>query len=314
MLERIRELAIPPAWEDVWVCPYPMGHIQATGADAAGRKQYRYHDLWRERRDREKFESMEEFARALPRLRKRVAKDLARDGMPRERVLACATRLLDRGFFRIGSEDYAEENDTYGIATMGKRHVTVDGRRGDLRLRVEGRQAPAPGLRRPEGGRGGDRAEAPARRRRGAAGVARGPALGRREVTRRERVREGGRRARVLGQGLPHLERHRAGRRGAVGVRRGRDRLEDRRASARRRARSRRQPATWATRRPSAARRTSIRGCSTASTAGSRSAACCRSWPRTPARGPTSRAAWRAPCWTCSPATATTRVGRGPRA
>ena len=125
VLERIRELAIPPAWEDVWVCPYPMGHIQATGSDVAGRKQYRYHDLWRERRDREKFESMEEFARALPRLRRRVAKDLSTDGMTRERVLACATRLLDRGFFRIGSEDYAEENDTYGIATMGKRHVTV---------------------------------------------------------------------------------------------------------------------------------------------------------------------------------------------
>ena len=126
VLERIRELAIPPAWEDVWFCPYPMGHIQATGSDVAGRKQYRYHDLWRERRDREKFESMEEFARALPRLRKRVAKDLSADGMPRERVLACAARLLDRGFFRIGSEDYAEENDTYGIATMGKRHVTVN--------------------------------------------------------------------------------------------------------------------------------------------------------------------------------------------
>jgi DNA topoisomerase I len=125
VLERIRELAIPPAWEDVWVCPYPLGHIQATGIDAAGRKQYRYHDLWRERRDREKFESMTSFARALPRLRRRVAKDLALDGTPRDKVLACAVRLLDLGFFRIGSEDYAEENDTYGIATMQKRHVTV---------------------------------------------------------------------------------------------------------------------------------------------------------------------------------------------
>jgi DNA topoisomerase IB len=125
VLERIRELAIPPAWEDVWICPYPMGHIQATGIDAAGRKQYRYHDRWRERRDAEKFESMVRFARALPKLRRRVAKDLARTGMPREKVLACAVRLLDRGFFRIGSEDYAEENDTYGIATMQKRHVTV---------------------------------------------------------------------------------------------------------------------------------------------------------------------------------------------
>ena len=127
VLERIRELAIPPAWEDVWICPYPMGHIQATGIDAAGRKQYRYHDRWRERRDAEKFESMIRFARCLPQLRERVAKDLRRQGMPRDKVLACAVRLLDRGFFRIGSEDYAEENDTYGIATMGKRHVTVTG-------------------------------------------------------------------------------------------------------------------------------------------------------------------------------------------
>jgi DNA topoisomerase-1 len=127
VIDRIRELAIPPAWEDVWICPYPLGHIQATGTDVAGRKQYRYHDLWRERRDREKFESMTAFARALPRLRRRVAGDLAKDGMPRDKVLACAVRLLDLGFFRIGSEDYAEENDTYGIATMQRRHVTVSG-------------------------------------------------------------------------------------------------------------------------------------------------------------------------------------------
>jgi DNA topoisomerase IB len=127
VVERIRELAIPPAWEDVWICPFPNGHIQATGTDAAGRKQYRYHDHWRERRDREKFEEMESFARALPRLRRQVERDLAREGMPRDKVLAAATRLLDRGFFRIGSEDYAEENDTYGLATMQKRHVTVSG-------------------------------------------------------------------------------------------------------------------------------------------------------------------------------------------
>ncbi|MET0615933.1 MAG: DNA topoisomerase IB [Thermoleophilaceae bacterium] len=127
VLERIQELAIPPAWEDVWVCPYPMGHIQATGTDAAGRKQYRYHDKWRERRDAEKFEEMIDFARALPRLRERVAKDLRKRGMPRDKVLAAAMRLLDLGFFRIGSENYAEENDTYGIATMRKRHVKVSG-------------------------------------------------------------------------------------------------------------------------------------------------------------------------------------------
>ena len=127
VVERIQELAIPPAWEEVWICPYPMGHIQATGIDAAGRKQYRYHDKWRERRDAEKFEEMIDFARALPRLRERVAKDLRKRGMPREKVLAAAMRLLDRGFFRIGSENYAEENDTYGIATMRKRHVKISG-------------------------------------------------------------------------------------------------------------------------------------------------------------------------------------------
>jgi DNA topoisomerase I len=125
VLARIRELAIPPAWEEVWICPYPMGHIQATGVDAAGRKQYRYHDRWRERRDAEKFESMGRFAAALPKLRRRVARDLARDGMPREKALACAVRLLDRGFFRIGSEDYAEENDTYGVATLRREHAQV---------------------------------------------------------------------------------------------------------------------------------------------------------------------------------------------
>jgi DNA topoisomerase IB len=125
-LERIRALAIPPAWREVWISAHPMGHIQATGIDVAGRKQYRYHDAWREHRDREKFDSMLEFAAALPRLRRRVAKDLRRDDLSRERVLACATRLLDRGFFRIGSESYAEENDTYGLATIRKEQVTVN--------------------------------------------------------------------------------------------------------------------------------------------------------------------------------------------
>ena len=140
VIERIRELAIPPAWEDVWICPYPMGHIQATGTDAAGRKQYRYHDRWRERRDREKFDSMVRFAQSLPKLRDRVAGDLALEGMPKDKALACAVRLMDRGFFRIGSEDYAEENDTYGIATMGKRHVTVSDDEITFDYEAKGRQ------------------------------------------------------------------------------------------------------------------------------------------------------------------------------
>jgi DNA topoisomerase I len=127
VIERIRALAIPPAWEEVWICTDPLGHIQATGVDMRGRKQYRYHDLWRERRDRQKFESMVEFARSLPKLRDRVQRDLRKRRISRERVLACAVRLLDRGFFRIGSEDYAEENETYGLATMRKHHVAVNG-------------------------------------------------------------------------------------------------------------------------------------------------------------------------------------------
>ncbi len=131
LLERIAELAVPPAWKDVWICPYPMGHIQATGVDAAGRKQYLYHQRWRERRDQEKFDSMIRFARALPRMRRQAAADLTVDGYPRRRVLACAVRLLDRGFFRIGSEGYAEDNGSYGLATMRREHVS-EGEHGEL--------------------------------------------------------------------------------------------------------------------------------------------------------------------------------------
>jgi DNA topoisomerase I len=126
-LERIRSLAIPPAWKDVWICPDPWGHLQAVGVDAAGRKQYLYHERWRTRRDQAKFGHMLMFARALPELRRGVARDLRQREMTRERVLGCAVRLLDRGFFRIGSESYAEENQTYGLATLQKRHVRVSG-------------------------------------------------------------------------------------------------------------------------------------------------------------------------------------------
>jgi DNA topoisomerase I len=124
-LERIRELAIPPAWKEVWVCPDPLGHIQATGLDAAGRKQYLYHDRWHARAAARKFGSMREFAASLPKLRRAVKRDLARPGASRERALACAVRLLDLGFFRIGGEEYAEENESYGIATVRREHVSI---------------------------------------------------------------------------------------------------------------------------------------------------------------------------------------------
>jgi DNA topoisomerase IB len=124
-LERIRSLGIPPAWEKVWICPDPLGHIQATGYDAAGRKQYLYHDRWQRRAAERKFEGMRRFAAALPRLRRTAARDLRRDGVPRERALACAVRLLDLGFFRVGGEEYAEANESYGIATVLREHVTI---------------------------------------------------------------------------------------------------------------------------------------------------------------------------------------------
>ncbi len=125
-LLRIKELAIPPAWQDVWICPDPMGHLQATGIDAAGRKQYLYHSRWRELRDRQKFEHMVDFAHALPRLRRRVLTELRRgDELGRTRVLACAIRLLDVGLFRIGSEEYADDEGGVGLATVMRRNVKV---------------------------------------------------------------------------------------------------------------------------------------------------------------------------------------------
>jgi DNA topoisomerase I len=127
-LLRIKALAIPPAWEQVWICPDPLGHLQATGVDAAGRKQYLYHPRWREMRDRQKFAHMVQFAAALPKLRARVLKTL-RDGdeLDHDRVLSCAVRLLDVGLFRIGSEEYADDDGGTGLATVRKENVTVSG-------------------------------------------------------------------------------------------------------------------------------------------------------------------------------------------
>jgi DNA topoisomerase I len=123
-LERIRSLAIPPAWEDVWICADERGHLQATGTDAAGRRQYLYHPDWRTQRDRAKFRRIEGFAEALPTLRDHVARDIGRRGYPRERILACSVRLLDRGLFRVGTEDYVS-NGSFGLATLRREHVVV---------------------------------------------------------------------------------------------------------------------------------------------------------------------------------------------
>jgi DNA topoisomerase-1 len=125
-LARIKSLVIPPAWTDVWICPFPNGHIQAVGLDARGRRQYIYHPRWRIRRDHAKFDRMVAFARALPDLRSSVDELLAcREDLSRDRVLACAVRLLDEGFFRVGGERYAKENSHFGLATVLKSHVVL---------------------------------------------------------------------------------------------------------------------------------------------------------------------------------------------
>jgi DNA topoisomerase IB len=127
VVARIKALAIPPAWTDVWICPDPCGHIQATGLDDRGRRQYRYHDDWRAARDRAKHDRMIELARALPRLRRRLRRDLSGEGVGRERVLAGAVRLLELGLFRVGGEGYADDNGSYGLATLRKGHVRAQG-------------------------------------------------------------------------------------------------------------------------------------------------------------------------------------------
>src|SRR5882757_11163555 len=125
VLARIEALVIPPAWKDVWISPHPNGHIQAVGTDVAGRRQYLYHEQWQEERAEEKFDRVLELSRQLPAWRAHIADDLKTTGLTRDRILALALHLLDRGYFRAGGEQYAEENDSYGIATLQREHVTV---------------------------------------------------------------------------------------------------------------------------------------------------------------------------------------------
>jgi DNA topoisomerase I len=134
-LARIRALAIPPAWKDVCIATHESAHLQATGRDARGRKQYRYHSRWREFRDEVKYARMADFARMLPRIRARVRRDLAREGLPREKVLATVVRLLETTFVRIGNEEYARENASFGLTTLRERQVRVNGARLEFRFR-----------------------------------------------------------------------------------------------------------------------------------------------------------------------------------
>ena len=134
-LLRMKRVAIPPAWTDVWICPSPNGHIQATGRDARGRKQYRYHERWREVRDENKFDRLAQFAKALPNIRRRVAQHLKLSGLPRRKVLATIVRLLERTFIRIGNEEYARANKSFGLTTLKNRHVKVKGAQVLFRFR-----------------------------------------------------------------------------------------------------------------------------------------------------------------------------------
>jgi DNA topoisomerase-1 len=127
VLTRIKSLVIPPAWTDVWICPNPLGHLQATGRDARGRKQYRYHPRWRQVRDEVKYGRMLAFAAALPKIRERTAADLKLTGLPREKVLAAVVELLEKTLIRVGNEEYARDNDSYGLTTMRDTHAKVNG-------------------------------------------------------------------------------------------------------------------------------------------------------------------------------------------
>ena len=136
-LARIKAVAVPPAWRDVWICTDPRGHLQATGRDARGRKQYRYHTRWSEARDANKFDRMVAFGKALPRIRRRCDRDLRRPGLPRERVLAAIIRLLDQSLIRVGNREYARDNKSFGLTTLRNRHVKVRG--SEIRFQFRGK-------------------------------------------------------------------------------------------------------------------------------------------------------------------------------
>src|SRR5213078_1643664 len=126
-LIRIRKLAIPPAWTDVWIAPYDNGHIQATGRDARGRKQYRYHARWREVRDANKYDRMIDFAKVLPRIRATTQKHLKLPGLPREKVLAAVVRVMEKTLIRVGNEEYARQNGSFGLTTLQDKHAQIRG-------------------------------------------------------------------------------------------------------------------------------------------------------------------------------------------
>jgi DNA topoisomerase-1 len=147
VIGRIRALAIPPAWTDVWICPTPNGHLQASGRDARGRKQYRYHARWHQRRGTDKFDRMLDFSEALPRIRRQCDEDLAKRGLPREKVLAAVVRLLELTLIRVGNDEYARLNRSFGLTTLQDRHARIEGSALRLRFRGKSGQSHEVGLR-----------------------------------------------------------------------------------------------------------------------------------------------------------------------
>ena len=147
VIGRVRALAIPPAWTDVWICPWPNGHLQASGRDARGRKQYRYHARWHQRRGTDKFDRILEFSEALPRLRRRCDEDLGRRGLPREKVLAAVVRLLELTLIRVGNDEYARLNRSFGLTTLRDRHARIEGSALRFRFRGKSGQSHEVGLR-----------------------------------------------------------------------------------------------------------------------------------------------------------------------
>jgi len=204
-LRRIQALGIPPAWSSVWICPNPRGHLQATGRDAKGRKQYRYHEQWREVRNQTKYDRMISFGEALPSIRKRVAQDMARPGLPREKILATVVRLLEATAIRVGNETYVRQNHSFGLTTMRNRHVDVDG--STLRFHFRGKSGKEHAV------------EVQDRRLAGIVKRCRelpghhlfecggGRAAPHRGLRRRERLSERDQRAGVHREGVPHLGR-----------------------------------------------------------------------------------------------------------
>jgi DNA topoisomerase-1 len=148
-IARIRSLAIPPAWTDVWISPHPHGHLQATGRDARGRKQYRYHPQWREVRDETKYARLTSFAKALPQIRSQVERDLSLPGLPREKIVATVLRLLETTLIRVGNREYARDNESFGLTTMRDRHVDISGSTMKFEFRGKGGKQYAVGIRDP---------------------------------------------------------------------------------------------------------------------------------------------------------------------